>query len=156
MNTKEVVIECPKGYEIDQENSTFQKIVFREIEKKLPTEWIDFTGLQGYYIDDTTEIKFWYSRGVSNGTINVWPTKDLAEAALALCQLLRYRDAWNQGWKPDFTDGTTKYSIISYLDKIDSWGAVNCSHVLTFQTKEISEQFRSTFADLLEIAKPLL
>ena len=31
--TKEFKIEIPKGYEVDKENSTFEKIVFKKVEK---------------------------------------------------------------------------------------------------------------------------
>lgn len=36
MKTKEFKIQMPEGYEIDKENSTFEKIVFKKIEKELP------------------------------------------------------------------------------------------------------------------------
>lgn len=32
METKEMKIQAPEGYEIDKEKSTFEKIVFRKIE----------------------------------------------------------------------------------------------------------------------------
>ena len=36
MENKELKIEVPQGYEIDKENSTFEKIVFKKVEKELP------------------------------------------------------------------------------------------------------------------------
>ena len=33
---KEINISIPEGYEIDKEKSTFEKIVFKKIENKLP------------------------------------------------------------------------------------------------------------------------
>lgn len=37
---KELKIEIPKGYEIDEKNSTFEKIVFKPLEnKKYPKTW---------------------------------------------------------------------------------------------------------------------
>ena len=36
METKEMKIQVPEGYEIDRKNSTFEKIVFKKIEKELP------------------------------------------------------------------------------------------------------------------------
>ena len=36
---KHINIECPQGYEIDKEQSTFERIVFKEIKKGLPKKW---------------------------------------------------------------------------------------------------------------------
>ena len=36
MKNKEFKIEVPDGYEVDKENSTFEKIIFKKVEKELP------------------------------------------------------------------------------------------------------------------------
>jgi len=36
METKEMKIQVPEGYEIDKEKSTFEKIVFKKVENELP------------------------------------------------------------------------------------------------------------------------
>lgn len=41
MENKELKIQAPEGYEIDKENSTFEKIVFKKEERKLPKKWED-------------------------------------------------------------------------------------------------------------------
>ena len=49
---KDFIIECPSGFEVDKEKSTFEKIVFKEIENKLPMsveeipnrDWFIFNG----------------------------------------------------------------------------------------------------------------
>lgn len=35
MKTQELTIEAPKGFEIDKEKSTFEKIVFKEVSNNL-------------------------------------------------------------------------------------------------------------------------
>lgn len=51
MKNKELKIEIPDGYEIDRENSTFEKIVFKKIESKLPKSWEELKIISGYYLD---------------------------------------------------------------------------------------------------------
>lgn len=36
METKELKIEIPNGYEIDRKKSTFENIIFRKVERNLP------------------------------------------------------------------------------------------------------------------------
>lgn len=100
METKNIKIDVPEGWEIDKENSTFENIVFKKKEEQLPTKLGDFKTLEGYYVDNCSKIQH-YIGLPSIGNKNVWPTKELAEASLALCELVRYRDAWNKGWMPN-------------------------------------------------------
>lgn len=60
METKEIKIQVPKGYEIDKENSTFECIKLKPIEKSIEKEkditYEDgcntlFTSNTGYYED---------------------------------------------------------------------------------------------------------
>ena len=39
---KELNIQVPEGYEVDKEKSTFEKIIFKKIENKLPKTWEEF------------------------------------------------------------------------------------------------------------------
>nr|DAU65294.1 MAG TPA: hypothetical protein [Caudoviricetes sp.] len=48
MENKELKIEVPQGYEIDKENSTFEKIVFKKVEKELPKSWEDLGEIKRY------------------------------------------------------------------------------------------------------------
>ena len=51
METKEFKIQVPEGYEIDRENSTFENIIFRKAERKLPKAWKDLLFVEGWFID---------------------------------------------------------------------------------------------------------
>lgn len=154
---KELKITPPEGYEIDREKSTLEHIVFKEVSKKFPSKWEDLPILKGCYISSDSKVV-----GINNGTIeeinkNIWPTKELAEAALALSQLMQLRQAWIGDWKPDFTSSTSKYVIMNYKDKVSAdLQSYQVSHILTFPNAGLRDNFFTTFKDLLEIAKPLL
>ena len=156
---KSVKVTPPEGYEIDKENSTLEEIKFKKIESKLPTKWEDFEKISGYYVNSGSEVtKLSESTNLSvDVNKNIWPTKELAEASLALCQLVRYRDAWNEGWKPDWNLSTQyKYCIFVSRGRVTSAFFWIDDTILSFKTAELRDRFLETFKDLLEIAKPLL
>lgn len=49
-------INIPEGYEIDKDESTFEKIVFKKIEKKLITSWEELHSIKGYYVKGDSSI----------------------------------------------------------------------------------------------------
>ena len=157
METKEFKIQAPEGYEIDRENSTFEKIVFKKEERKLPKKWEDLENVNGHYVDSWGDVRCYYGVNTPDHTNkNIFPTKEEAEACVALAQLCQLRDKYNGGWKPDWNDGTNKYSIYFTRDEIDGV-CEYCSHrVLAFKTLELRDKFVENFRDLIEIAKPLL
>lgn len=152
---KHFKIQVPEGYEIDQEKSTFEKIVFKPVDSK-PT-WKDFGRVGGWYIRSDSKVA--RSGYVTSGDLNknTWTSKKEAEAALALSQLCQWRDKYNEGWKPDWEDGDQpKYIIVFFTNKIDRYVVYATSHPLSFKTQKIADKFLEDFRDLIEIAKPLL
>lgn len=152
-------INPPVGFEIDKEKSypNSNEIVYKPIGKKLPKKWGDFDVITGYYLDIHCNPYRIIDGFVNESRRNVWPTKELAEASLALCQLIRYRDAWNEGWRPDWTDDEQyKYVLIVYNDIIGFDISCNIKFTLAFKTTEIRNKFYETFKELIETAKPLL
>ena len=150
---KSIKIDIPEGYEIDKEKSTFENIVFKPVlAQRLPTKWEDLESLNGYYIDDFSKI--FAVKGVSDQySKNTLPTKELAEAMLALCQLLYLRDIYNDGWVADWcTSCEVKYCIEIHDGDLEM---VKC-RVLAFKTKELRDEFFKNFKDLIEIASPLI
>jgi hypothetical protein len=154
---KTLKINVPKGYEIDKEQSTFENIVFKEIKKDLPKSWEEIENLQGFFVgyssviketDDDVE-KTKYNR-------NTFATQEQAEASIALAQLSQLREVYRQGWKPDWNDTNPKYVIEFNQNGIHKniWYSLN--NFLSFQSKEIAEQFLENFRDLIEKAKPLM
>ncbi len=53
---KEIKISPPEGFEIDKENSTFELIKFKQLEKKFPESWDNLGVVNGFCVTDETEI----------------------------------------------------------------------------------------------------
>ena len=158
METKEFKIQVPEGYEIDRENSTFENIIFRKAERKLPKKWEDLENVNGYYADSWGDVRCYYGVNTPDHTNkNIFPTKEEAEACLALAQLCQLRDRYNEGWKPHWEDyNETKYCIEFCQGRIETIDRVNCHKILTFKTEDLRDKFLENFKDLIETAKPLL
>lgn len=54
--TKEIKINIPKGYEIDEENSTFSCIKFKKKSKEINI-WKDIRYIEGCFISSDSEIR---------------------------------------------------------------------------------------------------
>lgn len=156
METKEFKIQVPEGYEIDRENSTFEKIVFKRVED-LPKSWEDLKSMNGFYVSSQSDIKCYYENYQDSINKNVFPTREEAEACLALAQLCQLRDGYNGGWKPDWKDDREKKHCIEFFKgKIQKNYYHVLKKVLCFKTQELRDKFLENFRDLIETAKPLL
>lgn len=84
METKEIKISVPEGYEIDKENSTFECIKFKPIVKR----WRDKVNarIKGYYLDGNT---IGYKTNISRctGCWEYFATEKQAKSALAMAQI---------------------------------------------------------------------
>ena len=150
-------IEIPKGYEIDQDNSTFEKIVFKEIKKDLPKSWQELRKIDGYYassVSCTLNKEEGYVTNPSNRSIFV--TKEQAEASIALAQLSQLREVYRQGWRPDWLENKGKWCLLFYCNRIVIERWVSNHQFLSFQTKEIAKEFLDNFRDLIMKARPLM
>lgn len=165
METKELKIQIPDGYEIDKEKSTFEKIVFKKKKNTKPRSWEEYCkkskGKSLYSINENginREIGIDYAfRELDPSVKNTLPSKELAEAFLAMMQLMSLRQAWIGDWKPDWKDETRlKWDIIFLQNQVYVDGTFIKSRILSFPTKEMAEDFMNCFRDLLEIAKPLI
>ena len=153
----EVKIIAPEGYEIDKENSTFECVKFKKKERLLPKKYKELITVNGYYIGVESNIVSITQAVPSNSNKDIFPTKELAEAALALAQLLQLRDVYNDGWVADWSDDTCiKYSICCNRGRIDAATQYLISSPMGFKSAKIRDEFMINFSDLLEIAKPLL
>lgn len=155
---KTITITAPEGYEVDKEKSSFEKIVFRALpDKELPRSWGELNNVSGYYVTDTADLKV-YSFLACETNRNTWPTKEEAEASIALAQLCQLRDRYNGGWKPDWgrESDELKHCVNIECGKITANIWRTTQHVLTFKTPELRDKFMENFSDLIEKAKPLL
>ena len=147
---KELKIIPPIGYEIDRQKSTFEKIIFKKIPEN-PKTWEDYCSLM--------KGKTVYYTNCNNITVSGFSdahdkfvNKKRAEQFVALGKLLQLRDYWTKG-----------YYIFSYLVCnsgcrsvfVCDWAGVT-PYPLTFPTKEMAEEFKNCFSDLIEQAYPLV
>ena len=130
METKELKIEAPEGYEVDKENSTFERIKFKPIKKDITYRDVCknlFNKDIAYYIDGHGEIK----HGCMCNSIcdkNNTTTRTQLERLLALNQLLNIATYYNSRVKePDdlytisynnFNDSYCVSTRISYVTGI--------------------------------------
>ena len=151
METKEVKIEIPQGYEIDRQKSTFEKIVFKKIPEN-PKTWEEYCKLtKGSYSNYASTTNMVY-KDRHTGAYNELATKERAEQFIALGKLLQLRDYWVQG-----------YDTFSYVVGIDScrkvfvcyWNGIT-PYPLTFPTREMAKEFKDCFSDLIKQAFPLV
>jgi len=161
METKQIKIEAPEGFEIDKDKSTFELIVFKEVPKKPVriTKWEDFGTIKGWYVTNFSVVREQLDHHDDDRDRNVWPNKELAEASLALCQLIRYRDNWNEGWIADWENLGVKHCIVHNTHGINGITINDFSsqgHVLSFKDSDTAKEFLKIFRDLIAIAKPLL
>lgn len=150
METKEVKIEVPQGYEIDKEKSTFEKIVFKKILEN-PKTWEDYCKLTkgscSNYANATTNIVY---KDRYTGSYNEFTTKERAEQFIALGKLLQLRDYWVGNWKRNSDN-----IYIIYKNVIMA-AVHNSDFPLTFPTRKMAEEFKDCFSDLIKQASPLV
>lgn len=98
METKELKVQTPEGYEIDKENSTFECIRFKLIKKDITYEDVCNSILKtGYYTDNRGGILYVtdYVGDVKIDKNNATNKKQL-ERLLALNQLLNIAEYYNK------------------------------------------------------------
>ena len=154
MMKKEIKITPPDGFEIDKENSTFECIKFKKI-GRLPKSWEELGTIEGWYIDGGIVEEAGKAESMTQEYKDVFPTKELAEASLALAQLTQLRDRYNGDWEADWEMHNSKDVIYYYLDKLEV-GMSRTNSVLNFKSARLRDEFLKNFKDLIEQAKPLL
>ena len=156
----ELIIEPKNGKVIDLENSDLSvgKIVFKKKEKELPSKWEDLVIVKGYYLNSDCFV-IGLGDEPNNYNKNIFPTKEEAEACLALSQLCQLRDVYNgeplADWC-DWCDGTTKYCIEICDNRISKDYYISTRRVLAFKTEQLRDKFVENFEELILTAKPLL
>lgn len=134
-------------------------------EKKLPKTWKEFC--KNYprkkdeaYFDMGSQICIFsqdYEYRTEDTDKNILPSKQAAEAHLALMQLHQLRDAWREGWLPDWNDGgQNKYVIAPDKGEFKVWDYQTIIRFLAFQDKKRAEDFLKCFRDLIKQAGDLV
>lgn len=153
-----IEIEVPEGKKAVWKDG---KVVFEDIKPLLPKTWEEFCKsnprIGCYYINNTSKIRCTAvaPNRMSNEDANLLPCQEAAEQHLALMQLHQLRDCYRQGWVPNY--GTICYTISRHTDNSCYIGALTiCSSFLSFQSREIAEEFLNNFRDLIEQAGDLI
>lgn len=160
-----VEIEVPDGKKAVWKDN---KIIFEDIKLQLPKTWEEFC--KNYpckedecYITTSCElysIKEGIERNISCDR-NLLPSKQAVEQHLALMQLHQLRDCYRQGWKPDWGVKTGwKHFIAKNVEGKETSFMISCTsdipRFLSFETREIAEEFLTNFRELIEKAGDLI
>ena len=143
METKEIHIEIPEGYCIDEENSSFtcikfkpKKLTYEDVAKKL------FKGARPYFFGTDGEIHEYYETCNNYVVPNLCSSKKQAEKIIALNKLINVAKYFNGDWKPDFDCDNSNFSFELNFGKalvISSYSTLNCG-IPCFKTRELAEQ----------------
>ena len=155
-----IEIEVPDGKRAVWKDN---KVTFEDIKPQLPKTWDEFCEQNRikkteYYLDASSCIsETWNEKRYSSTDKNVLPSKQAAEAHLALMQLHQLRDCYRQGWQPNWNDSkSTKYCIEFTDNRYIIFRYYASSKFLSFPTKELAEKFLTNFRDLIEQAGDLI
>ena len=152
---KELKIIPPIGYEIDNQKSTFEKIIFKKIPEN-PKTWEEYCSLMKgktvYYTNCNTITVSGFSDAHDK-----FVNKKRAEQFIALGKLLQLRDYWVGDWKRNSSSLANTYLV--YNNEIKNTVVAKIygeNFPLTFPTKEMAEEFKDCFSALIKQAYPLV
>ena len=157
--TIELEIEVPYGKKAVWKDG---KVIFEDVTSGLPTTWREFCNKfpvsnMEYCIKINSHIiKMVSSERDEREDRNILPNEKAAEQHLALMQLHQLRDCYRQGWKPDCSDDSKKWCILKYDNKPSIDFYYSRIEFLSFQTKELAEQFLKNFKELIIQAGDLI
>lgn len=147
---KELKIEAPQGYEIDRQKSTFEKIVFKKIPEN-PKTWEEYCSLMKEKLYNYPNCNYLTISDFSDA-YNKFLTKERARQFIALGKLLQLRDYWvGDCSKFNYVLLSTKAGLISTV----CWSG-DISSPITFPTREMADDFKKCFSDLIKEAYPLV
>ena len=155
-----IEIEVPDGKKAVWKDN---KVVFEDIIPELPKTWVEFCNQnkikKGEYSIDICGNIIEHGEGVDRNYFydrNTLPSKQAAEAHLALIQLHQLRDCYRQGWEPDWNKYSYKFCIIKDIDTYKIANYHGIIRFLSFQSYEIAEEFLNNFRELIEEAGDLI
>ena len=135
-----------------------------EPKKKLPKTWEEFCknypiGKAEYFLNSSCRLRETRSGAERQEVLdrNILPSKQAAEAHLALMQLHQLRDAWREGWLPDWNnDNQGKYAITKVRNEYEVYEYKVSIVFLSFQDDKRAKEFLTNFRDLIEKAGDLI
>jgi len=147
---KELKIEVPQGYEIDKENSTFERIRFKK--KKEIKTWDDLCDyskssddvrVSGYCISNDSNIYMAHRLLAGSHSMNVFATQKEAKSALAMAQISQLMPYYggaitDEEW---INDTIYKYVIERINGKICKGCSVTAYSYIAFHEMEQRDRF---------------
>ena len=129
----------------------------------LPRSWEEFCvthdiTMSEYFIGETGNI-FNSNSGKRIPEISktILPSEQAAEAHLAYMQLHQLRNAWREGWTPDWTDNTqAKFAIIYNKDEYIVFNCRFINRFLSFQDETRATEFLQCYKGLIKKAGDLI
>ena len=145
-----------------REQRDWSKVKY-EPKKGLPRTWMEFCAshditMSEYFIGETGNI-FNSNSGkrIPDISKTILPNRQAAEAHLAYMQLHQLRDAWREGWLPDWKDDMqAKFSIVYNNGEYSVFDYQYVSRFLSFQDKNRAKEFLECFKDLIKKAGDLI
>lgn len=166
-NKRTIQINLTTAKEWYNQGGELRKVALQAFSEKelkaLPSSWEEYCEINPYY--DKGKETFLRITGTINVSVanikrkeypGVIPSKERAEQFLILNKLLQIRDYYNQGWKPNWEDGTDKYPIWSFENELTPDITTYANGLFTFKTKELRDKFFENFAPDLELIKEFL
>lgn len=139
METKEIKINIPEGYEIDKENSTFECIKFK---KKIKVNtWENIPRVNGCYMNNS-HIYTDYEGKPCEENKDVYLTDKYVKSALALAQISQLMpyyggEVTNEEWK----NNERKFSIVVHNGELKPFTHVNNKVLISFHTEAQRARF---------------
>ena len=160
-----IEIEVPDGMKAIWKDN---KVVFEDIKPQFPKTWEEFCEQNTIkrsecYLDTSScIIDMWDGKRDISSDRNVLPNKQATEQHLALMQLHQLRDCYRQGWIPNCSDNNYIYSIYrdynivneKYEYKIEKF--IHTEYFLSFQSRDVVEEFLTNFRELIKQAGDLI
>ena len=159
METRQIELSLDTAKRLYEQGGEYRDIAltaFKEHEligDRLPKTWYEYRVKHGGVGDKIDE-----SLNSAYTIINRYVFLDYkqTQAYIAKMMLHLLRDEYRQGWKPNYNIRQDKYTIIYGYN----WGisvVVNhTSRFLSFQSREIAEEFLTNFRELIEQAGDLI
>ena len=154
-----IEIEVPDGKKAVWKDN---KVIFEDIKPQFPKTWEEFCKQNmikksEYYLNPSSCIlELRNDKREVFSDRNVLPTRQAAEAHLALMQLHQLRDCYREGWEPNWNNDCNKYIIVKNRDKYVVFGGNWTNQFLSFQDRERAEEFLTNFRELIEKAGDLI
>lgn len=167
MEARVITLTLEKAKEFYKKGGEFRDLALsafteKELEYTLPKTWEEFCNnhrvqkgecyIASSSIIETATIDIRLTRRDSN----LLPDRQAAEAHLALIKLHQLRDCYRQGWKPNLTIPESIFAIFCTKGKYSVEEFIYSSEFLSFQSKQLAQEFLNNFRDLILQAGDLI